>query len=508
MANGRTAVSFRAHVLAVAFSGVAAAACACTGMYAGRQVSEDGTVLLGRTVDSAPWNGCHRYVVTPRVEDVPGRVFRSTATHFRWVLPDTTWHYVGTPAVSTMKHGALDSACANERGFVVSGTVTAHPNAKILEVDPFLPSTGAGEESLPGLLALCCATAKEALGMIDVVIAQCGHSNGEIYMLADKDEAWYVEVYSGHQWAAVKMPEDKVACWGNQFMLGSFDPASPDTRHSKDLFAVAEKAGTLVRGEDGLIDLRRSYAAPLRDYSNFRTWFGHRTFSPSTAGAYAEDRYLPLFYSPARKIGYRDMFELMRSRYEGTDRNPEENNLKMVRVIGTTKQATSHVISLNPSLPAPLRGTIWASLANSEHSVFMPLNAAITRCDEAYVLDQTEGDYRYDARFAGNAFRRLCALAEQNREWYGDGVRAFWRDREDFYFKRYPDLLAKVVEEWRGDPVAAAERITVFTVDAQRRDFASALRMFDDLMWYVMANNRIEGDGSGATSEPKAPFLP
>ena len=38
------------------------------------------------------------------------------------------------------------------------------------------------------------------------------------------------------------------------------------------------------------------------------------------------------------------------------------------------------------------------------------------------------------------------------------------------------------------------------------KDFGNALRLFDELMWYVIANNRIEGDGSGATSQPKAPF--
>ena len=38
------------------------------------------------------------------------------------------------------------------------------------------------------------------------------------------------------------------------------------------------------------------------------------------------------------------------------------------------------------------------------------------------------------------------------------------------------------------------------------KDFENALRIFDELMWYVMANNRIEGDGSGATAQPKAPF--
>jgi len=399
----------------------------------------------------------------------------------------------------------MDSACVNERGFAVSGTVTAHSTDKIRKVDPFVKD-GAGEDSLPGLLALCCSTVQEALKLIGDVIASRGHNNGEIYMIADKDEAWYVEVYSGHQWAAVKMPEDKVACWGNQFMIRSFNPDSPDTRHSKDLLKVAKEAGTFVRGEDGLPDLFRCYAVPLRDYSNYRTWFGHKTLAPETAGEYAENRPMPLFYTPAHKVSYRDMFELMRTRYEGTDRNPEANNRQDVRVIGTTKQASSHVISLDSRLPAPLRGTIWASLANCEHSVFMPLNASIARCDEAYSLDQTDGAFRYDMRFAGNAFRRLCALAEQNRKWYGVGVRAFWREREDFYLGRYPKLLANAAEKWNVDPAAAVEMLTSFAIKSQRKDFADAKRIFDELMWYVMGNNRIEGDGSGATSEPKSPF--
>ena len=85
-------------------------------------------------------------------------------------------------------------------------------------------------------------------------------------------------------------------------------------------------------------------------------------------------------------------------------------------------------------------------------------------------------------------------------------MRAFWRAREDFYLKRYPERLAKAVEGWKGDPAGEAERLTSFTVDAQCKDFGNALRLFDELMWYVIANNRIEGDGSGATSQPKAPF--
>lgn len=471
---------------------------ACTGMYVGKDVSEDGTILLGRTVDTRPWTSAHMYRVEPSVENVTGRVYRSWKNGFRWPLPATTRKMVSTPSVRNLGKGVMDSACVNDAGLAISGTVTAHPHGKAVAADPFNVESGAGENSLPGLLALCCSTASEALDLLAETIAKCGHENGEIYMFADKTEAWYVEVYTGHQWAAMRMPTDKVACWGNQFMIRSFDPSSPDVRCSPGLVTVPKEAGFLVCDANGLPDLFRTYSQPLGDYSNYRTWFGHRVLAPGTAGDYATDRPMELFYSPARKIGYRDLFELMRSRYEGTDHNPETNHRNDVRTIGTTKQATSHVISVDSGLPERFRCTIWASLGNCEHTVFMPLNAAISRCDEAYSTDQTTGNFRYDENIAAMAFRRLAALAEKDRHWYGKGVRQFWREREDAYLKDFPEVLGR----------KDASELTEWTVAAQRKDLRDARRILDELLWYITANNRNEGDGSGATNQPLAPFAP
>ena len=457
---------------------------ACTGFYAGRKVSADGTVLIGRTVDTPPWTACFRAVSVPRGNGV-------------------RYAYVCTPAVAAVGKGYFPSACANEAGLVISGTVTGHTRPEILELDPKNNPKGVGEFNMPGLVAANCATAREAVDFFAKTIAERGHFGSEIYMFADKDEAWYLEAYCGHQWAAVRMPEDKVACFGNQFMIRSFDPSSPDVRHSPELISLPEKAGLLVKGADGLPDLCRTYATPLGDYSNFRTWFGHRTLSPFTAGTYETSRPMPLFYSPMHKVSIDDLFELMRSRYEGTAMCPDEQKDKSkVRVIGTTKQATSHVITLDPRLPARFAGTVWFSLANAEHSVFLPLNAAVTETDEAFALDDTTKPYAYNPALAGHAFRRLCTLAERDRRWYGTGVRAWWRHRERELLASYPKALAEAVAK---DDAAV---VTAFAKREQARAFGDAKRIFDELMWYAMENNRIEGDGGGATSQPAKPFRP
>lgn len=474
----------RSVVLALAAVVSTTAAWACTGMYAGRKVSVDGTVLIGRTVDTPPWSACFRSVSVPRGNGVK-------------------YAYVCTPAVTAVGKGEFPSACANEAGLVISGTVTGRTREEILKLDPKNNPKSVGEYNLPGLVAANCATAQEALDYFAKIIAERGHLGAEIYMFADKNEAWYLEVYCGHQWAAVKMPDDKVACFGNQFMIRSFDPNSSDTRHSPELISMPEKAGLLVRGEDGLPDLYRTYAPPLVDYSNFRTWFGHKTFSPFTAGEYVTDKVMPLFYTPMKKISADDMFELMRARYEGTSECPDEQSGKdKVRVIGTTKQATSHVISLDPRLPAKFAGTVWVSLANAEHSVFLPVNAVVAEQEESFSKDVKERSFGYDPTLAGNAFRRLCTLAEQNRRFYGRGVRAWWRHRERELIESYPKTLAEAVD------TDDAAKLTAFTKREQARAFEDAKRIFDELMWYMMENNRIEGDGSGATSKPAKPFSP
>ena len=70
----------------VALCTAATSVFACTGMYAGRKVSVDGTVLIGRTVDTPPWSCCFRAVRVPRGENVKyAYVCTPAVTSVRWL---------------------------------------------------------------------------------------------------------------------------------------------------------------------------------------------------------------------------------------------------------------------------------------------------------------------------------------------------------------------------------------------------------------------------------------
>ena len=49
------------------------------------------------------------------------------------------------------------------------------------------------------------------LGYVD----EYGSEEGNTVMITDQDEAWIVEIYGGRQYCAMKMPDDKVAVFGN-----------------------------------------------------------------------------------------------------------------------------------------------------------------------------------------------------------------------------------------------------------------------------------------------------
>lgn len=116
------------------------------------------------------------------------------------------------------------------------------------------------------------------------------------------------------------------------------------------------------------------------------TWYGHSLLVPSTAGEYNTYTRYKLFYESDEKVSLTDIFELTRSRFEGTQWQPEEYNLLDQRVIGIERQMTCHAIEIYPKLPAAMACVNWTCMANAEHSVYLPQSSFITDV-EAYLTD-------------------------------------------------------------------------------------------------------------------------
>lgn len=468
-------------LLALALIVSATSAFACTGFYVGKKASTSGNVIIGHTVDGSTTGSTNMYTI-PRVENEPGRVF-TTWDGLDWNLPDTTYAITGTP----FNGGTWDGGVANDMGVAISSAVTCYVSDEIAEMDPF-DYPGLNEGFMCKLVGLCCATAREGVELLADFIDQYGNAEQNAIMIADQNEAWYMETYTGKQWCAVKMPEDCVAVWGNQFMLGVVDVNSEDVLCSEGLVSMPEAAGLAVYDENGNIDLFATYSGgELGDGSNRRTWYGHKMLAPSTAGEYDTYTKYDLFYQPDELVSLTDVFEVTRARFEGTVWDPDANDRQDQRVIGTEKQCNINAIEIYSDLPAEMACVTWNCFGNSEHTVFLPLSNFVSDVAEAYKYESEEGGY--DLNMAWTHYKRLTSLAEMDRELFGRGVREYWASVEAELVETFPTVLQETKALYDTDKAAAQEYITNWTIQNQEETLSECDLIYDELTWYMIKNN-------------------
>lgn len=461
---------------------------ACSAVYIGKEVSTDRSTIIARSEDQVTGAYNKLFKVVARVENEEGR-YLTDIQGFKYPLPKTTYGYTAIPDASGYGDGVYSGATTNDCGLSITATVSVAPKEAVKIVDPFV-DTGLREAAITDLVASTCKTPREAINLLAEVINEYGSGEGNIIMLADKDEAWIVEIYSGHLWAAQKMPTDKVAMFGNQFMIETVDSADKENfMYHPDLFTTAEKNGWTVKIGDK-VHLAATFSEDRDDYSNMRTWMGHKIMAPSSAGDYMRSEWYPLFYTPDKKISPLEVMDILRSRFEGTHLDASLPENKELRVIGTERQSQIHVIQIKDKYPREMGSLKWLALANSEHSVFLPSFAGISDTHGSYKVD---GE-KYNPQGAYWKYKRICSLAEQNREFFGKGVRKYWKSKEEELYKEMLEQEDVVVELYKKDRSEAERYITHMHMEISERFNGLADSLYEELLFFIM-------DRTGRTAE-------
>lgn len=455
---------------------------ACTGVYVGKDASTDGSILIARSEDQSTGAYNKLFFTVPRIENKPGRTMDDPINGFSLPLPATTFHYTVLQDYTEGDDGPYPASCVNEYGVTVIGTVSASPKEEVLKADPFVEA-GLREAVLPAAVDCSVKTAKEGVALLTSIVDKYGSAEGNIVFIGDQKEAWIVEIYSGHQWCAQKMPSDKVAVFGNQFMIGYVDPADTgNVMYSKELFSLADKNGWTTK-IDGKVSLAATYGEPLDDYSNMRTWGGHYLLAPSTAGTYDSNKYYDLFYKPDKKVSALDVMNVERFRYEGTPLDVTLPGNADLRVIGVERSSDIHLAQIRDNYPAAISTIQWLCMGNAEHSVFLPALNNITDTNKAYKVDTSS----YDPSSAYWKFKRIDALSEQNRKYYGKGARDCWSYYENTMYDRMINTeWNKIADLYQKDPKAAAAYSTKLADTMARQAMDESDQMFNAQLTYIM----------------------
>ena len=364
---------------------------ACTGFIIGKDLTTDGSTLYGRTEDLEP-NHNKNFVVRERKYNKAGDRFVDETNGFSFDLPAVSYKYTAVPDV-TPEQGVFDEAGFNEEGVSISATVSASANDDIQKVDPYVKD-GIAESALTSVVLPHVKTAKEGVELLAKIVREKGAAEGNIVTIADKTGVWYMEILSGHQYAAIKFPDDKYAVFPNTFFLGSVDKNDTEnTILSADLEKTARDAGT-YKEINGSFHVAQSYNPPLAEADRSRVWSGIKALDPNADVQY-DDEYFELMHSTSDKLSLRDAMNLQRNRLEGTDFKPQDqmeldgkgipDKTKADPVYKYPNVMEAHIFQLKDNLPANTGGGIlWLAMGSPRNAPYLPYYGNISNTSQPY----------------------------------------------------------------------------------------------------------------------------
>ena len=223
-------------------AGLALGASACMTFVVGKKISPTGHVVVGHNEDDWPPFETHHGLLTAR--DWPeGAVLPATAgcnpcvPQARHTLA-AYWGEVKFP----YGDGNADTFL-NERGvFVVSDS---GGNSTERMDDPSMLLDGGVKFNLRRAVGERATSARDGVRIICELVEKYGYApSARIYTVADKDEAWLVQVVHGRNYVAVRCPDDEVTIMPNLYTVYELDawPAE-DVIVSPGLMENAKRKG-------------------------------------------------------------------------------------------------------------------------------------------------------------------------------------------------------------------------------------------------------------------------
>ena len=426
---------------------------ACCGFIIGRQLTKDGTTLFGRTEDYPyyPNGGKHNknYVVVDAKTYNEGDQIEDESNGFTYPHATNEMKYTATydSARGDGSNGAFGEHGFNEAGVSMTATVTAIPNKKVLTTDP-LKADGLPEAAMLDVILPRVKTAREGVELLAKVIEEKGSAEGNVVVFADQNETWYMEILSGHQYVAVKVPEDKYAVFANTYYLGHVD--LNDTENviaSKDVEKVAKESGNYKTDKDGNFHIAKSYGPEkYAEGDRSRTYAGITLLDPDSKVTYEDDEY-ELFRSPTdpnKKYTLEDAFALQRNRFEhlngrfvpddqiGVKKQGDDGSNDTVRkdqykyALGNENVIDAHVYQINPNLPKSFGGTVWIGMGPSRNTPYVPFYGNVKDTYEAF-KPQTA---TYDPNSWYWTVWHIDQMAINNQDLFGKSIQNHWKALE------------------------------------------------------------------------------
>ena len=458
---------------------------ACSAFIVGKDLTADGSTLFGRTEDYpyAPDGGRHNqnYVVVPAKTYKDGDKIEDESNGFTYPHLANEMKYTAVYD-SDRDNGSNGNFAAhgfNELGVAMTATVSATPNDKVLKEDP-LVKDGLPEASLVDLALPRAKTAREVIETVAKVLDEKGSAEGNIIVAADKNELWYMEILSGHQYVAIKFPTNKYAVFANTYYLGHVDLNDKENViASKNVEEVAKKADNYKTDKDGNFMIAKSYGPDkYMERNRSRTYAGIKWMDPQAKVNYDDEAFdlLREPTDPNKKYTVHDVIAEQRNRFEHLPEYKADDLVEVGKKIdtnvykyalGNENVIDAHVYQIKPNLPNAFGGGKCLGLAQSRNTPYVPFYGNVEDTYEAFKNRST----KYDGKSWYWTVWHIDQMVMKYPEIFGNSIQEKWKEKEAEWDKEQTERDAKYANYTDEQAKAAGPEVTKEALERSEKIF-------------------------------------
>ncbi len=418
---------------------------ACTTIIVGKDLTENGTVLMAHNEELGDYSAQH-YIYRPAARHEEGAMLKMPNVE----IPQATKTYAYNATVifdKTYIPGEITSGM-NENFVVIANNLAYQRD----DVTPW-PSEGRMIWTDYAQIALERAkTAREAVQIIGGLAQEYKHwGPGTMFGIADPNEGWFIEITQEGQWVAERVPDDAVGVRANTYRIGEVDLNDTEKfMFSPDLVKYAEEKGWYSSSE-GNFNFQKVYADPERaasPYNERRHW-----------------RVETVLGEKSSAITGKDLQNILRDHYEGTEYDLTEGYISGSpletdeRTIDRLQTEVSIIFELRNSLPVALGGLSWRAMGTPSTSVYVPWYFGSTHIPEEYQRGT-------NAPTPESAYWAFRTLSEKVNEKYGEKIKPVkkaWAEFEEQHYG-YRENLENLAEKiYEKDPEMAKALLAEYT---------------------------------------------
>lgn len=350
-------------------------------------------------------------------------------------------------------------------------------------------------------------TAREAIGNMTSLVGKYGYcSEGESFSVADKNEAWILEMIGkgteekGAVWAAVRIPDDCISAHANQSRIHKLDfKDKKNVLYSEDVIKFARRKGYFT-GADEDFDFAAAYCpadfaalrfCEARVWSFFNRWNeGMEKYIGYASGENPEAEPMPLFVKPKRKLSVHDVMESMRDHYEGTPFNITDDLGAGVyeapyrptpltwecegrqyfneRPVSTQQSSFVFVAQMRSFMPDAVGGVLWFGNDDANMVPFTPMYCCITQVPGCFARGTADAvTFSWNSAFwVSNWISNM--IYPRYSMMFGD-LKSARDELDSLCLSRQKETEDKAVSLYNERPDKAAEYLTEYSIKAAEK---------------------------------------